>query len=678
MIVRKGALIPVTKYFLICLFVFVSFFFLSINFSRSTYAALDHFTFDDFTSGTKYAGVPFYITIYARDASNQIEVNYSGNASLSDNTGSIVPSSTGSFQSGIWRGTVYIPQATTNTAIVVSSGSVVATSSSFTVQADSRIKFLTITAGNNQNALVNTTLTTPLTVRVVDPYGNPLNNVGVNWAITSYPPGATSQQLNLLASNSNISGYASTSLTLGRKKGTYIVTATLASGITNAATFYETANPASLVSLSILPIWATVPIANYFPFSVVGYDMYYNEVIVPSPTWSVVNGGGTIDSTGIFFAGTTANTFLNTVRAQSGSVGSTASVTVIETGGVGSWAGTPTPSPTLAPTNTPTPTPQPTSTPTPTLAISPTPAAGVLNSVNIDPEIIAALRGATIPITAQGVDIFGNPVTGVNYQFEVTGDLGVLSQAAGNTVLLTASDNGVGTVTITANQGNVAKTARIVGSVGTGLNRRLVIEDIQSPQTVGQPFLISIAAKNSLNEQVTDYTGPIALSDTTGTLNPAVASPSAEGLWYVQGIISLSDPEVVISVAGDGMVGVSNIFEVQGDPKLKDINPSGAGGGSGAGGVMGASDSAALISQLFKTQGLDRFSVLRYIGAGLAAGFGILGASVGGGIMASRGLEAIGRNPYAKGKLQLNLYASIFAFVTAAGMAVAAAIFIVR
>ncbi len=676
MIDKKGVLIPVTKYiFNIFLFLgSLGFFFL--HFTSSTFAALDHFTFDDFTSGTKIAGVPFYLTIYARDASNQIEVNFTGNVSIWDNTSTIVPSNSGSFQSGIWRGTVYIPQATTNTQIVVSSGSVVATSTPFTVQADSRIKFLTITAGNNQNALVNTTLTTPLTVRVVDPYGNPLNNVGVNWAITSYPPGASTQQLNLLASNSNISGYASTSLTLGRKKGSYIVTATLASGITNAATFYETAIPASLVSLSILPIWATVPIANYFPFSVVGYDMYYNEVTVPSPTWSVVNGGGTIDSTGIFFAGTTANTFLNTVRVQSGSVGSTASVTVIETGGVGSWAGTPTPTPTLAPTNTPTPIP-PTPTPTPTLAISPTPAAGVLNSVNIDPEIIAALRGATIPITAQGVDIYGNPVTGVNYQFEVTGDLGVLSQAAGNTVLLTASDNGIGTVTITANQGSVAKTARIVGSVGTGLNRRLVIEDIQSPQTVGQPFLISIAAKNSLNEQVTDYTGPIALSDTTGTLNPAVASPSAEGLWYVQGIISLADPEVVISVAGDGMVGVSNIFEVQGDPKLKDINPNG-GGGSGAGGVKGASDSAALISQLFKTQGLDRFSVLRYIGAGLAAGFGILGASVGGGIMASRGLEAIGRNPYAKGKLQLNLYASIFAFVTAAGMAVAAAVFIVR
>ena len=123
------------------------------------------------------------------------------------------------------------------------------------------------------------------------------------------------------------------------------------------------------------------------------------------------------------------------------------------------------------------------------------------------------------------------------------------------------------------------------------------------------------------------------------------------------------------------MVGVSNIFEVQGDPKKTDFPPGGSGGQAA---VKGASISAEFVKELFKTKGLDKYSVLRYIGAGLAAGFGILGASIGGGIMASRGLEAIGRNPFAKGKLQLNLYASIVAFLAAAGLAVAAAMIIVR
>ncbi|OGV93593.1 hypothetical protein A3B57_01390 [Microgenomates group bacterium RIFCSPLOWO2_01_FULL_47_10] len=68
----------------------------------------------------------------------------------------------------------------------------------------------------------------------------------------------------------------------------------------------------------------------------------------------------------------------------------------------------------------------------------------------------------------------------------------------------------------------------------------------------------------------------------------------------------------------------------------------------------------------------------RYIGAGLAGGIGILGASIGGGLMASKGLEAIGRNPFAKRKLKANLYVSILAFVVAAGLAVYAAFLIIR
>jgi hypothetical protein len=63
--------------------------------------------------------------------------------------------------------------------------------------------------------------------------------------------------------------------------------------------------------------------------------------------------------------------------------------------------------------------------------------------------------------------------------------------------------------------------------------------------------MISIAAKDSLNNIITNYTGPISLADTTGTIDPAVASPSASGTWYVQGIHSLAAPEVTITVAGE-------------------------------------------------------------------------------------------------------------------------------
>src|SRR5690606_10476462 len=129
------------------------------------------------------------------------------------------------------------------------------------------------------------------------------------------------------------------------------------------------------------------------------------------------------------------------------------------------------------------------------------------------------------------------------------------------------------------------------------------------------------------------------------------------------------------------MVGVSNIFEVQGEPRLSDIPPGGGAGGTGSGAgdaeVLGASISGK-IKELLQDRDLNKFTIARFIGAGLAAGIGILGASLGGGIMASRGLEALGRNPFAKGKLKFNLYLGIVAFIVAAGLAVFASFLIIQ
>jgi F-type H+-transporting ATPase subunit c len=99
--------------------------------------------------------------------------------------------------------------------------------------------------------------------------------------------------------------------------------------------------------------------------------------------------------------------------------------------------------------------------------------------------------------------------------------------------------------------------------------------------------------------------------------------------------------------------------------------------GTGFGEILGSSISA-ILDQLLLDRDLNRFTIFRYIGSGLAAGFGILGSSIGGGIMVSRGLEAIGRNPFAKGRLKVNLYASLAAFIAAASLAVFASFLILR
>lgn len=66
-------------------------------------------------------------------------------------------------------------------------------------------------------------------------------------------------------------------------------------------------------------------------FAATGMDSNGNPVSI-TPVWTVVNGGGTINaSTGLFTAGGTAGVFTSTIKATSGSISGTATVTVTTT-----------------------------------------------------------------------------------------------------------------------------------------------------------------------------------------------------------------------------------------------------------------------------------------------------------------------------------------------------------
>ena len=70
-----------------------------------------------------------------------------------------------------------------------------------------------------------------------------------------------------------------------------------------------------------------MPVSTTQQFAAVGKDANGNVVVI-TPTWSVVNGGGTINTAGLFSAGAVTGVFLNTVQATSGALSGTASVTV--------------------------------------------------------------------------------------------------------------------------------------------------------------------------------------------------------------------------------------------------------------------------------------------------------------------------------------------------------------
>ncbi len=91
---------------------------------------VDHFTIDAIAS-PQYVEVPFRMTITARDADGNIVVNYTGQAALSSSVGTLDPTTTASFNSGRWSGTVTIDQVATGATISAIDDTHTGTSNSF-------------------------------------------------------------------------------------------------------------------------------------------------------------------------------------------------------------------------------------------------------------------------------------------------------------------------------------------------------------------------------------------------------------------------------------------------------------------------------------------------------------------------------------------------------------------
>jgi len=85
----------------------------------------------------------------------------------------------------------------------------------------------TASSGSNQSAHISTALPMPFSLTAYDISGNLAVNNNVSWVVTSAPSGANGQMLTSVSSATDADGKASALLTLGDKKGTYVVTATV-------------------------------------------------------------------------------------------------------------------------------------------------------------------------------------------------------------------------------------------------------------------------------------------------------------------------------------------------------------------------------------------------------------------------------------------------------------------
>ncbi len=109
---------------------------------------------------------------------------------------------------------------------------------------------------------------------------------------------------------------------------TYANTVVAAIGAVASAGSSVTVTAGALSTIAVTPATVSLAASATQQFTAVGKDAHGNVVPLPGRAWSVTAAGGTIDTSGIFTAGTTAGTFTNTVLATSGADSGSASVTV--------------------------------------------------------------------------------------------------------------------------------------------------------------------------------------------------------------------------------------------------------------------------------------------------------------------------------------------------------------
>jgi F0F1-type ATP synthase membrane subunit c/vacuolar-type H+-ATPase subunit K len=170
----------------------------------------------------------------------------------------------------------------------------------------------------------------------------------------------------------------------------------------------------------------------------------------------------------------------------------------------------------------------------------------------------------------------------------------------------------------------------------------------------GEDFQVTLTAYTSEGLINTDFEGPVQLSDTTETVSPRVTGSFIKGTWTGKIAINAGQDNTVITVAGAQLEGVSKNLKI--DSKFGFRRSS-------EGGVLammynivtGAGETIANFVHSFFTVSSSFPEATKNIAAGIVAVGGFSAAAVGFGRVGARGIEAIGRNPYAKGKILLSL-----------------------
>ena len=222
------------------------------------FASLDHFVFS--SVGTQVAGTSFSITITAKDASNNTLTSYVGTNTLNVSTGTISPSVTGVFSSGIWGGSVTVTGADSGVTLFTTGSGMSGTSSIFTVNSGALNSFTFAAISSPQTA----GSVFSITVTAKDVYGN-----NVTSYIGSPSLAVSAGSISPGTMNAFVSGVGSSSVMVSAPGSDVKITVTegVCIGVSNLFTVTNTPTPTPETTPLSTPTPTSIPTSNPKPTS---------------------------------------------------------------------------------------------------------------------------------------------------------------------------------------------------------------------------------------------------------------------------------------------------------------------------------------------------------------------------------------------------------------------------
>jgi F0F1-type ATP synthase membrane subunit c/vacuolar-type H+-ATPase subunit K len=277
--------------------------------------------------------------------------------------------------------------------------------------------------------------------------------------------------------------------------------------------------------------------------------------------------------------------------------------------------------------------------------------------------------GGKLALMVSGYDIYNEEIASKELAYNWTTDIGTLDPTNVAQTTLTAQEKiKSGKVTIVVNQPEkqVTKTINIDVNVLPNPNGYLEIQVPNDEITAGEEFTISVVAYNGDGTINENFKGPVEISDSSQTLFPMTAEEFKNGRWSGTVTINSNDDSTIIKGAGGSLMGASKSILVLSKYAFKKQSITGF--------WVAPYNLVAYVGEGFANFVHSFLNVsgsfpetTKNVSAGTVAALGFLGATLSFGITAARGLEAIGRNPFAKGKIITSL---LLAFVISLGFAV--------